>query len=497
MSRRFSGDFKYGAIIVSLCAFILYLKTLAPTVIWGDSAKLAIFVHDIDLSLLQGHHPLHTVLGVIFSYLPVGDYAYRQNLMSACFGALAVGLVYLILVRWTGSVIAAIGGALSLTVSHVFWLLSVINESYTLFAFLMALMIYLMTLWDETGKYHYLYLAMFTFGVSVSNNYLMPFLLPGFVYLYFTATNRSSLGKLQLPILLLAFAAGAALMLVLAAKSIMSGGNELADLLKGGPFSRFYRSPLKMFREILLFPIYLIYQFLLIGFAVGLIGAWNQFTSNRRFFSFLLLLLLADVVFASGYMRQKQFYLLIASFIVFSLWVGIGLETLYLWAESRMRKGKIVVLSVTACLILFPISFYHSMPLMTEALGIDLVGARKLPYRDNVRFFLVPDKHAEYGAERFGREVFQIMEPNSIIICDFTPITVLRYYQKIHNERKDVWLKLVDFEPLELDFVDRHINQRPIYLADNLEPDYNIAKLKTKYDLVPIGPIIKIKQKKP
>jgi len=38
-----------------------------------------------------------------------------------------------------------------------------------------------------------------------------------------------------------------------------------------------------------------------------------------------------------------------------------------------MQKGKIVVLSVTACLILFPITFYRSMPLMTEALGIDLV----------------------------------------------------------------------------------------------------------------------------
>jgi len=161
VSRRFFDDFKSGAIVVSLFAFILYLKTLAPTVIWGDSAKLATFVYEFDLSIRQGHHPLHTILGLLFSYLPFGDYAYRQNLMSAFFGALAVALVYLILLRWTHSVIAAIGGALSLAVSHVFWLLSVINESYTLFAFLMVLMIWLATVWDEKKSYKLLYCFCF------------------------------------------------------------------------------------------------------------------------------------------------------------------------------------------------------------------------------------------------------------------------------------------------------------------------------------------------
>jgi hypothetical protein len=470
--------------------------TLAPTVIWGDSAKLTTFVYELELNIKQGHHPLHTILGLFFSYLPFGDYAYRQNLMSAFFGALAVALVYLIVLRWTHSIVAAIGGALSLAVSHVFWLLSVINESYTLFAFLMVLMVWLVTIWDETKSYKSLYLTAFIFGLSISNNYLMPFLLPGFAYFYISARNRPRLGKLNYVFLMLSFLGGAALLIALSFKSMVSGGHELLDILKAGPFKRFYRSPFKIVREFFLFPAYLLYQFPIVGFIIGLIGAQHQYKSERRQFTFLLIIFLADVLFASGYMRQKQFFLLIASFIVFSLWIGMGIHSMSLWAKTRLLKPKIAEISTILILISFPMAFYYSVPIVTKKFNLDLVRARTLPYRDNSRFFLVPDKRNEYGAERFGREVFQILEPNSIIVCDFTPIAVLRYFQRVEGMRKDVWLKLVDFKPLELEFVDHHIDNRHIYLADDLEGDYSITTLKTKYDLVPVGPIIKLVPKK-
>jgi len=495
MEYNLSDKKKIGAFAATIISFTLYIKTLAPTVVWGDSAKLATFVYEFELSIRQGHHPLHTVLGLLFSYLPFGDYAYRQNLMSAFFGVLAVTLVYLILLRWTHSAIAAIGGALSLAVSHVFWLLSVINESYTLFACLMVLMIWLVTIWDETKSHKLLYLTAFVFGMSISNNYLMPFLLPGFVYFYISAKKRPGLSKRQYLLLLLSFLGGAALLVALSFKSIVSGGQDLLDLLQAGPFKRFYRSPFKIVREMLCFPAYLFYQFPILGFALGLIGAQHQYKSERRQFTFLLIIFLADVLFASGYMRQKQFFLLIASFIVFALWIGMGIHALSLWAENRLLRPKIAEVLAAIFLVLVPVALYYSVPAVTKKFDLDLVQARTLPYRDNSRFFLVPDKHKEYGAERFGLEVFLILEPNSIIVCDFTPIAVLRYFQRVEGMRKDVWLKLVDFKPLELEFVDRQIKNRHIYLADDLEGDYSIAALKSKYDLVPVGPIIKLKPK--
>jgi hypothetical protein len=371
-------------------------------------------------------------------------------------------------------------------------MLSVINESYTLFAFSMVLMLWFMTLWDESKENYLLYMVAFVFGISLSNSFLMPFLLPGFIYFYLSAEIRPRLGKRQGLLLLLSFIVGSAVLVALTVKSLTSGDYDLLDLLSGGPFKRFYRSPWKIAREMLWYPAYLMYQFPVVGFALGFIGAWQQYRSERRLFTFLFLLLLADILFASGYMRQRQFFLLIASFIVFALWIGIGIAAFSLWTRERFRKPGTNEIILLTFLLLTPMALYYSIPTVAKALDIDLVKARNLPYRENTLFFLVPDKHQEFGAQRFGREVFQILEPNSIIIADFTPLAVLQYFQEVQGLRKDVWLKLVDFKPLELDFVDRYIYNRPVYLADDLEPDYNIAGLKTKYDLVPVGPIIKV-----
>jgi hypothetical protein len=72
---------------------------------------------------------------------------------------------------------------------------------------------------------------------------------------------------------------------------------------------------------------------------------------------------------------------------------------------------------------------------------------------------------------------------------------VLRYFQAIKQVRGDVRLKLVDFEPLKIEYIDRHIHASPIYLANDLEPDYNIAGLKARYNLIPYGPIFRVEPK--
>lgn len=70
----------------------------------------------------------------------------------------------------------------------------------------------------------------------------------------------------------------------------------------------------------------------------------------------------------------------------------------------------------------------------------------------------------------------------------------VRWTPLVLGVRKDVWLKLVDFELLDVNFVDRHITERSIYLADDLEPDYNISGLKAKYAITPVGPIFKLER---
>ncbi len=479
-------------IILGIIVFFFYVFTLAPTVLWGDSAKLAQFVHEHQLSIQPEYHPLHTLIGMLFSVLPGEDLAFKLNLMSALFGALTIVFVYLIILRLTHSVIGATAGAVSLAVSHVFWHLSVITETYTFFCFLLAGVILCMLKWDNTEKEGFLFAACFLVGISISLNYLMPFFLPAFIYFYFShSRNRSNLFKKLAPAFI-AFVIG---LIAWIAVAFMSDLESLVNLWHGGAFSRYYRSIGKLTTEIVRYPLYLAYQFPFIAFPVGLLGAWHNWRTNRRQFQFLLILFVCDVLFACGYMRQKQFYLLLPSFIVFAAWIGVGFSSFYFWLHTRSLHVKTIAGVLACSLVVMPNVLYYSIPKIADGFQRDFVGARTLPYRDNSRFFLLPDKHNEYGAKRYAEEAFAIVEPDSIIIADFTPIAVLRYFQNVLGVRKDVWLKLVDFEPLDVSFVDKYIMERSIYLADDLEPDYNISGLKVKYNLTSIGPILKITPK--
>ncbi len=78
---------------VGLGAFALYTATCCPTVHWGDSGELIVAGVVLGIAHPPGH-PLFSMLGHLFSWLPLATPAWRVNWMSAVFGAVAVGLTY-------------------------------------------------------------------------------------------------------------------------------------------------------------------------------------------------------------------------------------------------------------------------------------------------------------------------------------------------------------------------------------------------------------------
>jgi len=83
-----------------------------------------------------------------------------------------------------------------------------------------------------------------------------------------------------------------------------------------------------------------------------------------------------------------------------------------------------------------------------------------------------------------------VVEPNAIILADYTPIMVLRYLQSVEQIRPDV--KLIFIESIDVfKFIDSKIKEFPIYLADK-EPYYQILKISEKYNITSQGPIFKV-----
>ena len=183
MSQRFRetsirADYRVYAALVGLLAFLVYLRTLAPTVMWYDMGELTTTSYVLGIAHNTGY-PLYILLGKLFTFLPFGDVAYRVNLMSAVFAALTVSVVFVIIHDLTKSILAALFGALTLAFSSTLWSTAVWAESYSLNAFFTAVITLLLLRWREGGQARQLYLASLLFGLSMGNHRLILLLVPG------------------------------------------------------------------------------------------------------------------------------------------------------------------------------------------------------------------------------------------------------------------------------------------------------------------------------
>jgi len=85
----------YG-IIAGIIAFTVYIMTLAPTVWFIDSGELAAVATTLGIAHPTGY-PLFTIVGHIFTLLPIGSSEiYRLNLMSAFFCSLGIFMFYML-----------------------------------------------------------------------------------------------------------------------------------------------------------------------------------------------------------------------------------------------------------------------------------------------------------------------------------------------------------------------------------------------------------------
>jgi hypothetical protein len=181
------ADPRWGVILagtgVSLFVFALYLRTLAPTILPYDSPDL------LDVPMLQMQvcvlgmthptgYPSYLMLSHLFTYLPFGDCAYRSNLASAVYAALAVAAVFASGYLLSRRVVAVAAAALAFGLGTTLWSQAVMAEVYTLNALLIALTVLALFLWRERRRDRYLLLSAFLVGFCVTNHLTSGLLLP-------------------------------------------------------------------------------------------------------------------------------------------------------------------------------------------------------------------------------------------------------------------------------------------------------------------------------
>ncbi len=166
------------------------MLTLAPSVTFWDAGELIASIHNLGIPHPPGT-PLFVLLGHVWAeLLPVGEYAWRTNLMSATFSALAAGFFFLVahetlrlatpdlapgprrLVTLGGAVAAGLMSAFTFT--H--WQNSNETEVYSVATFTIALICWLALRWraargTERGL-RLLLLIVYLAGLSMGNHLL-------------------------------------------------------------------------------------------------------------------------------------------------------------------------------------------------------------------------------------------------------------------------------------------------------------------------------------
>jgi len=118
------------ALALAALALAAYLRTLAPDLLYGDSAEFQCLAYTLGVTHSTGY-PIYLLLARLVGFLPLHSLAYRVSLFSALSAAFSVGGVYLLGRYFTRSRSGPAFGALALAVSYTFWSQAVIAEVYT------------------------------------------------------------------------------------------------------------------------------------------------------------------------------------------------------------------------------------------------------------------------------------------------------------------------------------------------------------------------------
>jgi hypothetical protein len=185
--------------------FVIYLATMLQGVDAGDSAELQFMS-----PLLGVCHPpgyaIEVCFGKLFSILPIGPgIAWRINFMMTVCGVIGALALYGSIRRITGSILAAITAAATLSFSSIYWMYSLVAEVYVFYSMFLLLGIYCIVRFVESDKAFWFYLAALSFGACVADRISEIVVLPGFLFLWFAVRKKVRLDVVRVVIAIVIF----------------------------------------------------------------------------------------------------------------------------------------------------------------------------------------------------------------------------------------------------------------------------------------------------
>ncbi len=424
------------SVLAAALPFLVFLRTMAPTVYGLDSAELSTGAYALGIVHAPGS-PTYMLLGHLFSRLPIGDVGYRLNLMSAVAAALAALFLFRVLMRLTGERALALAGSWFTAFTYYFWVSALAAELYALHAAFVAGLLLLALRWREEARASSLCLLALLFGIGAGNHIAMVLLLPGFAWL--AATGRAVPWR---PLWLASAAVacglvGAAVYLYLPlrylsdtplnyARTYWHVDLTTAEGLRWMVTARLFKSSLfgvlaaDLPGEVATYLRRLWSNFAGLGVLLGLLGLIGDFRRRPSLHIGLGLLFAAHLAFYLCYRVGDKELMLLPTYLVWAVWAALGARTL--------------------CRLLDPwLAPRWSIP--AAALLLALAAACLVENFDRV------DLSRDWSARQRGERILASLEPGAVYLGTWADVPILEYLQIVERVRPDVRTVNLFFTP--------------------------------------------------
>jgi hypothetical protein len=483
----------YGAVL--LAALALYVVSCAPGTLWQDSGmyQYRIWHNDIEGRLgLALSHPLYHIIGIGVKYIPLGEFAYRLNLISAIAAAFTIANLFLLLRLWLGKNLPAIIAAATLALSWTTWQFASIAEVYTLHSALFLAELIMLFQYIKTRRIGFLYLLALFNGLSIANH--MWGVIAFACYFVFLAALlvQKQIRLKHFGIIAGLWIFGAAPYEYLIIKNIFEDG--FWPTLASAAFGNDWRGQVlnthlsaRLVKENLIFLAYNFSTPNCLLFFVGLYGL-KKVSPSRGFKNVLLALLILFFVFAFRYTVPDRYAFFMPFYCLVSILMGLGFDIL------AKHKNRTLICTLALIFTLLPIPAYIIAPVLAEKIQFKLPTKRTIPYRNDYLWFLQPWQRANNAPELFAREALARVENEAIIIADGTTVYPLWYLQEVKETNPDIkvlsehrnYKNPIPFPAV--DTIAELVAERAIYVVSPKAgycPDY----LLKHYDFRKAGPI--------
>lgn len=472
---------KYLPIIISIFVFVIYLFTMAPSVIQIDSGELAAVQATLGIAHPTGY-PLFTMIGYLFLQIPIpATTIFKSNLLAAVWCSLGilffVKSVLLILTHNTNErtidkklktksfkiietndsnnnliLLSAIVGGLFLAFSKTYWMQSTSVEVYSLQILLFTLIIFaaLKRFYsDKNSLFSWVWVGFslaFGFANHMTTLLTLPFV--GILFFWkegFTKNGFTKIGLTfitSLPILILLYS-------YLPIRALTNPEINWGNTINWENFLRhitgkqyqvwLFSSTEAAKKQLTYFLENLISEFTIAGIILALTGLIFAFKKSKRLAALITFSFVAALLYSINYDIVDIDSYFLFNYILLAILISIGFYYLILTINNRLKPKKLV-LSTFTILGLLPL----------------IVNFNSVNQSDQFTF------------EDYTKAILNSVEKNSIIFSyqwDYF-ISASYYFQYSENYRKDV--AVIDKELLRRSWYFNQLRRSHPDVIDNI-----------------------------